>query len=189
MRAFILDGARAAAEHPADLAAALATVLAARGYTVETVAVRDARIAPCAACGGCGFRTPGECVIDDDGRTVARLAVQADLWAIVTAVAFGGPSAMAKKALERTLPDVHPLFERRGGEMHHRLRYPRPPFMLFLGWQETADDGDAAVFADFAARHALNWGAAHRALVVPGRPGGGLERILHAQVDTLEVPA
>ena len=72
--------------------------LAARGYRVERLALRDLDIRACTGCFGCWTRTPGECVIDDDARRVAELVINSDVTAVVTPVSFGGPTAPSPRA-------------------------------------------------------------------------------------------
>ncbi len=95
---------------------------------------------------------------------------QSQLFAFVTGIRFGGYPSAAKRALERTLPVVHPSFTRYQGEMHHRLRYPRRPFMLFVGWQPEEDSEARALYHRLAERNATNYQTNHRALVVEGEP-------------------
>ena len=68
---------------------------------------------------------------------------------------FGGYSSRLKYAVDRMIPTISPLFEKVGGEMHHKLRYPAHSF-LAVGWQSEPDAESAAVFARLAARNAIN---------------------------------
>ncbi len=127
-----------------------------------------AKIGACRVCNACAFRTPGECVVRDDGRDIPRLMAQSDLFAFVSGIRFGGYPAAAKRVFERTLPNVHPLFMMYRGEMHHRLRYPRRPFMLFVGWQPSADPEARLLYTRLTERNAINFQTDHRTVVLEG---------------------
>ncbi|MFO8034198.1 MAG: NAD(P)H-dependent oxidoreductase [Candidatus Bipolaricaulota bacterium] len=165
-KAFLLNGSSVAGDPPDRISEALEHALLGEGLAVKRMDVHSARIRPCLACGACAFRRPGECVVVDDGRDIPRLWAQADIFAFVSGIRFGGYPAAAKRALERTLPVVHPCFTRYRGEMHHRLRYPRRPFMLFVGWQPNADPETRSLYHRLTERNATNYQTSHRALVM-----------------------
>ncbi len=165
----MLNGSSVAGDSPDRISESLEQALSAQGWHVHRMDVHSARIRPCLACSACAFRRPGQCVLVDDGQEIPRLLAQADLFAFVSAVRFGGYPAAAKRALERTLPVVHPCFTRYHGEMHHKLRYPRRPFMLFVGWLPRADDAARCLYSRLAERNALNYQTDHKALVVEGQ--------------------
>jgi multimeric flavodoxin WrbA len=71
--------------------------LSGRGWTVEVMPLASMDMAPCRGCFGCWTRSPGECVIDDQGRSVAQGLARADLWVLLTPVTFGGYSSALKR--------------------------------------------------------------------------------------------
>lgn len=147
----------------------LTDTLAAGGATVESLRVADMKIHPCVGCFGCWLKTPGECLIDDDGRTVARALVQCDLRVFLTPVSFGGYGGVLKTAVDRVVPTISPLFVKVNGEMHHRLRYPNPPSLLAVGWQRQPNPAGADIFAQLVQRNAINMHApASGSLVLTG---------------------
>ena len=83
----------------------------------------DHEIHPCTGCFGCWVRSPGECVIKDDARELGALLGGSDELIFVSRCCWGGLSPFVKTVLDRCLSYVHPDFELRGGEMHHRRRY------------------------------------------------------------------
>ncbi len=168
-QAFVLNGSSVAGSPPDLIGQALAHALCDQGWRVSKMDVHSSRILPCLACSACAFRRPGECALADDGRDIPRLMARAHLFAFVSEVRFGGYPAAAKRALERTLPVVHPCFTRYQGEMHHRLRYPRRPFMLFVGWQPQDDPEARSLYTRLAERNAVNYQADHRAVVLRGQ--------------------
>ncbi|MEW5825244.1 MAG: flavodoxin family protein [Candidatus Bipolaricaulota bacterium] len=154
MKAVVLDGSRD--ERDSALLAHLVDSLARADHAVEVIALREKKIAPCLGCFGCWVKTPGECVLADDGRDVARALARSDLMAYFTPVTFGGVSAELKKALDRMIPNISPFFARVAGETHHRRRYPRPPALLGLGTLDAPDLPAEALFKTLVERNALN---------------------------------
>ncbi len=169
-RAFVLNGSSVQGDPTDCISRALEQTLSAHGWETERMDVHSTRIRPCMVCSACAFRMPGECALIDEGRDIPRYLAQAEVFAFVVGIRFGGYPAAAKRALERTLPVVHPCFERYRGEMHHRLRYPRHPFMLFVGWQPAPDEAARALYTRLTERNALNYQAEHRTLVLSGEP-------------------
>lgn len=128
-------------------------------------------IKPCTSCFHCWVKTPGICVIPDQSRDVAREQMASDLVVLISPVTFGGYSYTLKLALDRLIPNVLSYFRRFKREIHYRLRYRRYPRPLVLGWQQRADEAEAAVFCRLVSRNALNffcqsWQAA---VFYPGR--------------------
>jgi multimeric flavodoxin WrbA len=154
--ALILDGRigeDVVAEQPLKLATEWLT---ARSWSVSVLRLNELEIAPCVGCFGCWIKTPGECVIDDAGRDVAKAIVQSDLVVYLTPILFGGYSYELKKALDRSISIISPMFRRIHGEVHHKKRYARYPSILALGWlkQRTADEED--IFKVLVERNAIN---------------------------------
>ena len=89
---------------------------------------------PCLGCFGCWLKTPGLCVHRDDGDTFIKNLLGSDYILIVNRITFGGYSSSIKTCLDRSIPTLHPYFEIRNGEMHHRQRYKKYPEYLFLGF-------------------------------------------------------
>ncbi len=126
------------------------------GRDVCVLRLRDLTIAPCVGCFGCWIQTPGQCVIDDDGRDVARQIVHSDLLVFLTPVVFGGYSTTLKRALDRSIGILSPLFLKIRGELHHRRRYPRSADLLGIGWVSPGRENETAIFEQLVERNALN---------------------------------
>jgi hypothetical protein len=155
-KALILDG-RVGDDPIADRSLDLvAGWLAERHWDAMPQTLRDVDIAPCLGCFGCWVKTPGECVIDDAGRDVARRFVQSDLVIYLSPIQFGGYSHELKKAVDRLIPNISPMFQLIRGEVHHRKRYRRYPRLLALGWltRRTADQEDT--FRAMVQRNGIN---------------------------------
>jgi multimeric flavodoxin WrbA len=172
MKAFIINGARNGEEFTSRIAEAIGDAVRSGGGEAEVFDAWKKRIEPCVGCDGCGYRTPGICVRKDDGGVIAERTAACDLMVFVSAVAFGTYSAAAKRAIERTMPNLLPFFLRYRGEMHHRMRYVKLPALLTAGWQENADEEAERLFRKVGERNGINYLApAFSSFVVSGRPG------------------
>ncbi|MDD4903095.1 MAG: flavodoxin family protein [Candidatus Bipolaricaulis sp.] len=154
MNALVLDGSRGT--ECRDALAALQQALADAGHLAEVIPLRERTIAPCRGCFGCWIKTPGECVIDDDGRAVARSIARCDVLVYLTPVTFGGVSSELKKALDRMIPNLSPFFARVCGETHHQRRYRKTPRWIGLGVLSQPDCEAERVFKTLVERNALN---------------------------------
>ncbi len=164
-RAVVLDGISTSGENKVRDSLIEATGEA--GLNAEVIALRDLEVAACQGCFGCWIRIPGECVIPDAGRDVARTVIQSDLAVFLTPVTFGGYSSTLKKAVDRLIPLVSPYFRRVGGEVHHRPRYRRHPRLIGVGLLDRSDPEAETVFAQLVERNAINLCTpAHAAVVV-----------------------
>jgi len=146
----------------------LAGQLASLGWAVDIQVIRSLRIAPCKGCFACWVATPGVCIIDDDGRDVARRVVQSDLAAFITPVTFGGYSSILKHAVDRLIPLILPYFRKVNGEVHHVPRYESYPSLLGVGLAEEGRPDAERIFGTVVKRNAINMQAPrHAACVVP----------------------
>jgi hypothetical protein len=183
MNVVILDGSRDAQD--GGILGRLAGALADLGHKTEILTLREKQIAPCLGCFGCWVKTPGECVVDDAGRDVARAIARCELLAYFTPVTFGGVSSELKKALDRMIPNISPFFARVSGETHHRTRYARPPRLLALGTLPAPDRAAEAVFKTLVERNALNLRSAHTAAAVVVRGAGDTDRVIRELVEVV----
>ncbi len=156
MRALLLDGSPLGAATTSTAADAAAAELAARGCEVERMVLRDMRVAACTGCFGCWVRHPGECVIDDDARRIARAVANADVYMIVTPVAFGTYASLTKQVLDRCICLILPYFKTFDGEIHHEKRYESYPSYVVLGIEREHDAGSEAAFRYLVERNSIN---------------------------------
>jgi len=155
-KALILDGRigeDVTADKPSEF---VKEWLSAAHWEVTDLKLSEHKIAPCIGCFGCWVKTPGICVIDDAGRDVAKAIVRSDLVVYLTPVLFGGYSHELKKALDRSIPIISPMFRRVHGEVHHKKRYTRYPRVLALGWVEKLSIEEEALFQSVVQRNAIN---------------------------------
>jgi multimeric flavodoxin WrbA len=156
MKALILQGSEKPGALPDIVTAILERVLADTGWQTDLCNLREHDIAPCMGCFGCWTRTPGICMINDFAREIARLMVESSLMALVTPVTFGGYSSELKKALDRLIPNILPLFTQINGEIHHIPRYDRYPALLALGTLPQKDPEAEEIFTHLVSRNAIN---------------------------------
>jgi multimeric flavodoxin WrbA len=169
MNALVLDGSHG--EKGRGVLAMLTDTLAQAGYVTEILALRERSIAPCLGCFGCWIKTPGECVIDDEGRRVARAAARCDLLVYFTPVTFGGVSSELKRAVDRLIPNISPFFARVRGETHHQKRYAHCPSLIGLGTLPQPDREAEAIFKTLVEHNALNFRSPRTAAAVVALDG------------------
>ncbi len=189
MQALILDGRSGEDGRSVAVHDSLVRLLAEAGLEVESMALREMEIRHCVGCFGCWDHTPGECLIDDPARDVARAFIASDLVVLLTPVTFGGYSSDLKKALDRIICLVSPEFLRIDGEIHHKPRYASYPRLLAVGLQPTRDEDSATIFSDLLERNAINFHTpAHAAVVLDlAQPAESAERSLRSGLRALEV--
>ncbi len=135
MKAVLFDGSKDDDTTIGTIRQAIVEQLGRAGWDEEAIDVRNKRIAGCTGCFGCWVKTPGICVIDDDGREIAKKAAQADLLVCLTPITFRGYSSELKRALDRSIPVLLPYFTRVNGEIHHSMRYRRRQRLAVFGVQ------------------------------------------------------
>ncbi len=164
--AVILDGSLSANAGADRLLTSVVDQLDAMTWTSEVLPLRDLSMAPCTGCFGCWIVTPGECVIADQGRDVARQIVTSDLTVYLTPIQFGGYSYVLKRAIDRSIPIISPYFRRVGGEVHHTRRYRRYPSIVAFGFRSSEASEEDAIFETLVARNAINMHAPRNAVAV-----------------------
>ena len=172
LRALILDGSFKGDEEAKAVRERVAQELTSKGWDVSAQVLHELDIAPCTGCFSCWTSSPGECIIDDEGRTVARGLAQADLWVYITPVTFGGYSSVLKRALDRLIPDLLPFFRKYDGESHHPSRYGKEWDILVFGLLPKMDAEAEEAFRELVHRNALNSHAQHEAAAVILRGAG-----------------
>ena len=157
MKALILNGERKGENVLDFLQEAVVHAITDDGWLVETVALREKKIAWCTGCFGCWTKTPGTCVIDDFGRILANKVVQSDLMIYLTPVTFGGYSSELKKAIDRfACSMLLPFFTKIDGEVHHKARYQHLPSLIGIGILPGPEEESGQIFAKLVERNAIN---------------------------------
>ena len=156
MKAVIFNGASERDLSIEKIETELITQLTNKSWIVESIELRNKKIAGCLGCFGCWIKTPGTCVIDDYGRETTRKALQSDLLIWLTPITFGGYSSELKKALDRLIPILLPYFDSYHGQIHHKMRYDKYPNLLVIGTQ-THSSGYEETFSMLTERNILNF--------------------------------
>ncbi len=123
---------------------------------MRSVNLEESNIASCKGCFGCWFKTPGTCVIDDQGREIARDFINNDTVIFLTPVTFGGFSSTLKKAVDRLIPNILPHFQKINGEIHHKPRYEKYPRIIAVGLLEKEDSEAESIFDHLINRISIN---------------------------------
>jgi multimeric flavodoxin WrbA len=86
----------------------------------------NGRIKPCIGCFGCWTKTPGECLIRNDGyNCIGRQLGHCDeLW-VISECFYGAYSPFVKNVFDRSIGYLLPFFRIKNGEMHHIIRYDK----------------------------------------------------------------
>lgn len=156
MRAVILNGSNDD-ESPLNTGGnIIAEELKKNDYEVEMVELRNVGLATCIGCFGCWIKTPGECILKDQGREIAKAVARSDLLILLSPVTFGGYSFQLKKMLDRLIPNLLPLFTKINGEMHHKHRYREKSKLLAIGHLAEHDEESERIFKALIGRNALN---------------------------------
>ena len=157
MKALILDGSLKDEESLQIAEKTIVGKLESSGWDTEIMRLRERKVADCLGCFGCWLKTPGICVIDDDGRNIAKAFINSDLVVFLTPVTFGGYSSELKKAVDRLIPTVLPYFKTIHGETHHGPRYVKYPNAVFIGLLQSDDAEAARIFNALAYRNTINF--------------------------------
>ncbi len=83
----------------------------------------DKTIHNCIGCFGCWVKKPGECVIDDAYSKMGEYLSKCNELIIVSECFYGGYSPFVKNIMDRSISYIHPYFEVRNNELHHKQRY------------------------------------------------------------------
>jgi hypothetical protein len=156
MKATILSGALPGDSFVDAAGIALQDALETEGWTVTPWTLRDEKITYCLGCFECWTKSPGLCRIDDAGRDVAASVIGSDLTIYLTPITFGGYSSELKKAVDRIICLISPLFTRIDGEVHHRARYARYPALLGVGVLPAPHPDQEQIFHTLIGRNAIN---------------------------------
>ncbi|MDI6796575.1 MAG: NAD(P)H-dependent oxidoreductase [Desulfatibacillaceae bacterium] len=173
MQAVILNSADKKNPAAAGAVRALKSRLDDSGWSLEVLNLAQMDIAPCTGCFACWTKTPGRCIIPDQGDLAAKALVNSQLAVFLTPLSFGGYNFHLKKALDRIICVVSPFFTRVRGEIHHQKRYDSYPKLLGIGLCEHPDKEAQNLFAALVEANAKNLHApAEAAITIVGRPGG-----------------
>jgi hypothetical protein len=150
-----LDGARVGDNKVDEISDILCSFLKNLG-SLSVFKLREIQIADCLGCFGCWIRTPGECVINDPEREIAKKLSQTDLKVFLTPIIFGGYSNELKKSLDRQICSELPFFTKVNGEIHHVSRFNSSAKILVVGVLPKQDLESEQIFKTLVDRNAIN---------------------------------
>jgi len=126
------------------------------GNEVNVVVLNGDEINPCRGCFQCWIKTPGLCAVTSDcANTVSGQEIQSDVVVFISKINYGCYSYDVKSFLDRSIPNISPYFEIFQGEMHHKMRYQRFPYMITIGYGVFTSQ-EQQTFISLAERNALN---------------------------------
>lgn len=84
----------------------------------------NGKMKPCIGCFGCWVKTPGECIIKNDGynHIGTMFGCCNELW-VISECRYGTYSPFVKNVFDRCIGYLLPFFKIVNGEMHHKMRY------------------------------------------------------------------
>ncbi len=130
-----------------------------KDYTIEKIDLVNQDIKKCVGCFGCWIKTPGQCVIQDDGNALAKAYINSDIVIILSKLSFGGYSPITKKAMERTVSLISPHFEKKNGVTYHKKRYETYPEIIAIGLLADSNPAEEELFFQLVKKNALNFSA------------------------------
>ena len=120
---------------------------------IKIIETKDLDIHHCIGCNQCWLKTPGQCVIKDDYKSIIKQLVTAeDLW-LVSDTRYGFLNHRGKRIMDRIMPILNMNVEFRDGWMRHQLRYHALNVgVLYSG------DGNQELLEEWCERCAMNLG-------------------------------
>lgn len=116
----------------------------------------DGTINKCIGCFGCWVKTPGVCIIKDKYQNMGELLSTSDEVIIVSRCFYGGFSPFIKNVMDRSISYVHPYFETRNGEMHHKPRYDHQISMKVWFYGENITDQEKGTAEELIQANSIN---------------------------------
>lgn len=156
MKVLLLNGSNQNDGFSDSICSMLDKELRSKEHAVEQINLWEKEIGSCLGCFGCWIKTPGICVIPDEGLDIAKAVVQSDLVINVSPITFGGYSYELKKTLERLIPIISPFFMKINGEVHHKPRYASYPKSITIGIMSKENKEMADIFKILVERNAIN---------------------------------
>jgi multimeric flavodoxin WrbA len=152
----ILDGSSAEDKEARTALDVLQSELTRSGNRFTHHILRDAQIGPCTGCLNCWTKTPGECVTEDEQRSLCADVARSDVVVLITPLTFGGYSSDLKKGMDRIIPVLLPFFRKYAGETHHPSRYGKGWNILGIGTLSAPDEEKESLFKDIVLRNSHN---------------------------------
>lgn len=123
-------------------------------------------ILPCQGCFQCWTKTPGSCILNDDGNVITNAYMNSDIVIFLSRIRFGGYDALMKNIFDRMIPMILPFFCQHHGETHHKKRYETYPSIISIGLLKDHDEQQEHIFKELLNRNTLNFYPPKTALVI-----------------------
>ena len=157
MKALVLNGAKDDQSTVNTVSDYLIDFLRINGYEAEVITLRNENIANCIGCFGCWLKTPGHCIIKDDGYDLPRKVMESDTIFLLSPVVFGMYGPVLKRALDRfPCPILLPFFTSIKGEVHHAKRYEKYPALVAVGVLPNPDQEIESTFKTLVKGNGVN---------------------------------
>ena len=118
---------------------------------------KSSEIHTCVGCFGCWVKTPGKCVIKDGYEDVGAQLSKCDELVLVSRCTYGVTSPFVKNISDRAISYVHPYFETRNGELHHKRRYDNVIKVTAYFYGEDITEAEKETARRFVAANAVNY--------------------------------
>jgi len=156
MKTLILCDRESASYKDLDIRSQVQATVIETGGEASIVNLTGEEINPCLGCFDCWTKTPGLCIQTKDcANTICGQEVQSDTVIFLSKITYGGYSYDVKSFLDRSIPNISPFFEIVDGEMHHKMRYERFPYMITIGYGECTPQ-ERETFISLTERNARN---------------------------------
>lgn len=156
MKITILNGNQPSTAFDSYLAA-LVQKLNIQENKVNLLNLRDLNLRYCTGCFGCWVKTPGTCSNPDDSERILEAVINSDFTLWAAPLRMGYPGELLKRALDKSIPLIHPYFAVVQGEAHHRPRYEHYPRLgLLVERENDTDQQDLEIIRWILGRNALN---------------------------------
>ena len=131
----------------------VASLLDSKDNQIKIIDTNELEIHHCLGCNVCWLKTPGQCVIKDDYKSIIKQLVTAeDLW-LISDTRYGFLDYRGKRIMDRIMPMLNMNIEFRDGWMRHQLRYHALNVgVIYQG------DGDQELLQEWSERCAMNLG-------------------------------
>ena len=131
----------------------IASLLDSKDNQIKIIDTNELEIHHCLGCNVCWLKTPGQCVIKDDYKSIIKQLVTAeDLW-LISDTRYGFLDYRGKRIMDRIMPMLNMNIEIRDGWMRHQLRY----HALNIGVMYRGD-GNQELLEEWCERCAMNLG-------------------------------
>lgn len=113
----------------------------------------------CIGCFGCWIKDPGRCILKDElGQMGAKLSKASQI-VVISRCYYGGYSPEVKTVMDRTIPYLHPYFQIRNGEMHHKMRYENKLQFRAIFYGDDLTEKEKATARGIVQANSVNIGA------------------------------